>query len=166
MSNRESHRSFICKRCRRLASICRSCDRGQRYCGPDCAKSARLQAQREANRRYQASQNGREAHRARQARYRERQRGRVGNVTDHSGLEPDFESNSSMQPSAPARSHPSAATCCGCGNGPVEFFRWESFRWYRRPPRLRRRRAGRKTRSAVDRQIPADSERRQHGITP
>jgi CTP:molybdopterin cytidylyltransferase MocA len=52
--------------------LCSRCDRGQIYCGADCARQARYDAQREAARRYQASRRGRFAHAARQSRYRAR----------------------------------------------------------------------------------------------
>ncbi len=59
MASVESQRLFRCDDCDRSASICRSCDRGQRYCSRDCARQARLKAHREANRRYQATARGR-----------------------------------------------------------------------------------------------------------
>lgn len=48
-------RFFLCGRCRSQVTICRSCDRGQRYCGQDCARAARRESVREAERRYQRS---------------------------------------------------------------------------------------------------------------
>ncbi len=50
-----SARVFTCARCRRQVVICSHCDRGNRYCGPSCAHSARRHAQREAAQRYQLS---------------------------------------------------------------------------------------------------------------
>lgn len=55
-------RFFLCGRCRLQVTICRSCDRGQRYCGQDCAHAARRESVREAGRRYQRSRRGRLAH--------------------------------------------------------------------------------------------------------
>jgi hypothetical protein len=57
--------------------ICSHCDRGNRYCGKQCAQTARRQSQREAARRYQASRRGRFAHAARQRRYRRRRSAKV-----------------------------------------------------------------------------------------
>jgi hypothetical protein len=62
--------------------ICRPCDRGQRYCSPQCRASARRQQQRQANRRHQQSPEGRLDHRDRQRAYRERCAQRC--VTDQS----------------------------------------------------------------------------------
>ncbi len=77
-----SARVFTCARCRRQVVICSHCDRGNRYCGPSCAHSARRHAQREAAQRYQRTRRGRFAHAARQRRYRQR-----ANVT-HQGSAP------------------------------------------------------------------------------
>ena len=56
--------------------ICRKCDRGNVYCGPECSERARVQRRREAARRYQATARGRAKHRERQRRFRRRQRER------------------------------------------------------------------------------------------
>ena len=58
--------------CAAMFTICASCYRGQRYCSPKCRASVRRQQRKQANRRYQESENGRTAHRACQQRYRER----------------------------------------------------------------------------------------------
>jgi hypothetical protein len=65
-------------RCRRQVVICRRYDRGQVYCGPDCALEVRSRNQREARRRYQATGRGRRLHIDRSREYRARGRG----VTD------------------------------------------------------------------------------------
>ena len=62
------------EKCGRLFWICRSCDRGQRYCSPLCRRRQRLQQCRAANRRHQQSPEGRADHRDRQRAYRRRQR--------------------------------------------------------------------------------------------
>ncbi len=54
--------------------ICRSCDRGHRYCSARCRQRNRRRQLREANRRYQRSPEGKLDHRDRQRAYRERQR--------------------------------------------------------------------------------------------
>jgi len=56
--------------CSRLFAVCGSCDRGRRYCSEGCAALARRAQTRRAGRCYQASERGRQAHAARQARYR------------------------------------------------------------------------------------------------
>jgi hypothetical protein len=56
--------------CSRLFAVCGSCDRGRRYCSDECAALARRAQTRRAGRCYQASERGRQAHAARQARYR------------------------------------------------------------------------------------------------
>ena len=78
-------RLFHCARCRRQRVICRTCDRGQRYCGVSCAQAARSVARRAAGARYQDSRAGRFTHAARQARYRARQQ----KVTHHGSVAPD-----------------------------------------------------------------------------
>ena len=62
-----SCRLFLCSRCRR-------CDRGQIYCGPDCALEVRRSNQREARRRYQETDRGRRMHAGRSRKYRARGR--------------------------------------------------------------------------------------------
>ena len=66
--------------CRSPFWICRSCDRGHRYCSVLCRQRNRRRQLREANRRYQRSPEGKLDHRDRQRAYRQRQR-RAG-VTD------------------------------------------------------------------------------------
>jgi hypothetical protein len=58
--------------CHAVFTICVSCDHGQRYCGPACRAAVRRGQRHDANRRYQESEQGREAHRRCQQRYRER----------------------------------------------------------------------------------------------
>ncbi len=68
--------------CRAVFAVCASCDRGQRYCSPSCREHVRRKLRREANRRYQQSEQGRQFHRHRQRRYRERQAQARTCVTD------------------------------------------------------------------------------------
>ncbi len=63
--------------CHAVFTICISCDRGQRYCSAACRDTVRRQRRREADGRYQRSDRGREAHRCRQRRYRQRHTARV-----------------------------------------------------------------------------------------
>ena len=78
---RESARRFLCAGCGTEVFICTACDRGQRYCPGDCARTARRRSRCEANRRYGCTANGRLKSAARSQRYRDRQR-----VTDHGSL--------------------------------------------------------------------------------
>jgi len=61
--------------CHVVFMVCGPCDRGQRYCSQPCRAGARQRQRREANRRYQKTEAGREIHRCRQRAYRERQAG-------------------------------------------------------------------------------------------
>jgi hypothetical protein len=63
-------RLFLCGRCRQQVRICRRCDRGQVYCGHECALEERRGRQRMARRRYQASERGRQMHADRSRQYR------------------------------------------------------------------------------------------------
>jgi hypothetical protein len=65
-----SGRVFTCVRCGCEVVVCRCCDRGQIYCGVDCARQARRQTLRRAGRRCQQTRRGRRMHAARMARYR------------------------------------------------------------------------------------------------
>lgn len=62
----------VCLHCQVLFCICRRCDRGQRYCGAACRASALREQRRQANRRYQHTDAGRQDHRDRQRLYRKR----------------------------------------------------------------------------------------------
>lgn len=58
--------------CGAVFYVCRSCDRGQRYCSERCRAKARREQRRAANRRHQRSEEGRLDHRDRQRQYRGR----------------------------------------------------------------------------------------------
>ena len=62
----------VCLRCQVLFCICRHCDRGQRYCSAACSASALREQRRQANRRHQQTDAGRQDHRDRQRIYRKR----------------------------------------------------------------------------------------------
>jgi hypothetical protein len=66
--------------CHVVFMVCGPCYRGQRYCSQPCRSGARQRQRREANRRYQKTEPGREAYRCRQRAYRARQTG--ARVTD------------------------------------------------------------------------------------
>ena len=67
----DSARLYNCAQCHSQVMICRHCDRGHIYC-TECAPVARQDARNRAAARYQASDEGRAKHAARQRRYRER----------------------------------------------------------------------------------------------
>jgi hypothetical protein len=62
----------VCLHCLVLFCICRRCDRGQRYCSAACSASALREQRRQANRRHQQTDAGRQDHRDRQRIYRKR----------------------------------------------------------------------------------------------
>jgi hypothetical protein len=66
-------RLFLCVNCRAQTVICSACDRGQRYCSPECAAHVRSARVREAGRRYQHSERGRATHAERMRRCRAKQ---------------------------------------------------------------------------------------------
>jgi len=74
LSNKDPMRQRFCVRleCRTMFFVCRSCDRGQRYCGNACRQLVRSKQRRDASRRYQQSADGRFNHRLNQRAYRQR----------------------------------------------------------------------------------------------
>ena len=66
--------------------ICRTCDRGQRYCSELYQREARREQLRQGNRRHQQSPEGRLDHRDRKRAYRQRR----ALVTDQ-GRQPDLD---------------------------------------------------------------------------
>lgn len=69
---RDILRLRVCLRCQVLFCICGHCDRGHRYCSAACRACAWREQRRQANRRYQQSDAGRQDHRDRQRMYRKR----------------------------------------------------------------------------------------------
>jgi hypothetical protein len=65
-----SGRLFVCAWCGGEVVVCSCCDRGQIYCGVDCAGQARRRTLRGAGRRCQQTRRGRRMHAARMVRYR------------------------------------------------------------------------------------------------
>ena len=109
----ESTRLFNCSRCGRLVTICRQCDRGNRYCGRECAGEARRGALREANQRYLATARDRQLHAERQARYPARKEDPARRVTDHSA---------NLRPVTLREDHQQGFDHCHfCGRGPILF---------------------------------------------
>ena len=107
--------------CGIVFDVCVSCDRGQVYCSGNCRETARRRQRSEANRRYQSSQKGRDAHRGCQRRHRDRR----ASVTDQGSL-----SSASPAVTASVLQKPiSRCICIVCG---------KESRWtnpYPQPPR-------------------------------
>jgi len=70
-------RLLNCARCGVPVWVCRSCDRGQRYCSRQCSEQSRHESVREAGRRYQCGRVGRFAHARRAKVYRQRVRQKI-----------------------------------------------------------------------------------------
>jgi hypothetical protein len=123
----DSHRLLACARCRDLVAICSRCDRGNRYCGKDCATLRRREIGRIAERNYRQSAIGRRNNAARQRRFRDRRRCGSVFVTHPSPPSPvapvervtrqpprHHEHDRHLRASARAR-FDSAANCSFCG---------------------------------------------------
>lgn len=70
-------RIYNCVRCQHQCIICSDCDRGNIYCGSNCAQHAKLQNHRIANQLYQKSFRGKQKHADRQRNYQFRQKQKV-----------------------------------------------------------------------------------------
>jgi hypothetical protein len=141
-ASNSSARLFLCNHCRQQAIICRRCDRGQIYCGPDCALEVRRRNQREARRRYQATDRGRRMHADRSRTHRARGR----RVTDQ-GLtsirQPETPRAAAMaarRPATIAGKH--VIACCRCGNSVSDRVRLSPIRRPRRSRSANRRADG------------------------
>jgi len=99
--------------CGAVFYVCRSCDRGQRYCSQRCRRKARREQRRAANRRHQSSEEGRLDHRDRQREYR-RRLARVRVTDQGSGTQ---LRSSTLPPLSLADLQPVAGEviCCVCG---------------------------------------------------
>jgi hypothetical protein len=103
-------RLFLCLNCRQQVVICSRCDRGQVYCGRACASEVRHGRPREARRRYQASERGRQMHAERSRRYRARGR----RVTDQGSALVAISGRQPEPPCAAAMAvHPAVSVAIG-----------------------------------------------------
>ncbi len=145
----ESVRRFDCADCRRQVFICTACDRGQRYCAGDCARTVRRRSLREANGRYGRTPKGRLKSAERSRRYRDRKKLRDRkNVTDHGSLSDGTldllnasATNAAAKTSSNGSSSPIASSESGAAIGNAlqcSFCRRGRPRWVRLGP-LRRR---------------------------
>ena len=127
-------RLFNCVRCHRQVVICSHCDRGNIYCGPGCARSARSGSVRAAGCRYQNSRRGRFSHAARQQRYRQRQKQKVthqGSPASPPDDSIDARSKRCFSPSEPPEGGGNERIVCHfCGRICSPFLRLR-FRWGR-----------------------------------
>jgi hypothetical protein len=103
---------FNCARveCHRQVLVCRRCDRGQRYCGRECAELQRRVQVRLAGRAFQFTQRGARLHAARSQRWRDRRKFSAQIVTQHaSTLELACANNSAQEAIDDARLETSPA---------------------------------------------------------
>lgn len=114
-------RLFNCALCHKQVVICSGCDRGNIYCGPACAKQARVQNHRRANQAYQQSLKGRQKHAERQRRYRQRQKDKNKKVTDEGS--PDLSPNDLLQGKPSEGKQTDSACCHFCGESVLPFLR-------------------------------------------
>lgn len=77
-------REFTCAICGKTVYVCRRCDRGQRYCSPECARKARHASIRRAAERYRRTAQWRAGNARRQRAFYLRQLQRQKNLTHHS----------------------------------------------------------------------------------
>lgn len=116
--------------CNAIFALCRSCDRGQRYCSDPCRKRMRRRQLLAAGHRYQASEAGKQTHRRRQCAYRGRQS--AAGVTHQGPV--------SIIKSPPTHGACSLTNCAVCG----QTNRWMNpFYWL--PDKRRRPRRGRRS---------------------
>ena len=93
--------------------MCRSCDRGQRYCSKGCRDEARREQRRMANHRHQGSEEGRLDHRDRQREYRRRVAAR--RVTDQGSGEQVGASTLPLLLLPAVAAVGGGVACCVCG---------------------------------------------------
>ena len=98
--------------CGAVFYVCRSCDRGQRYCSERCRDKARREQRRVANRRHRESVEGRLDHRDRQREYRRRLA--LLCVTDQGSGEEGCSSTLPLLMLAPVQAG-GEVICCVCG---------------------------------------------------
>ena len=71
---REAGRRYHCGNCGREVWICKSCDRGHRYCPGDCALEARRRSCRRAGQEHRSKEAGRLGNARRQREWYQRKR--------------------------------------------------------------------------------------------
>ena len=118
-------RLFLCALCRKQASICSSCDRGQIYCSRACAQIRRRETQKLSVKRYQSSEQGAHNHCLRQRRYRARQRCVTQQGSQATSQVPD-SSNTTLCKSqlSEAPTHSNISNCIVCQKNSNEWIRF------------------------------------------
>ena len=81
----DSYRMFLCALCRKQTRICRSCDRGHRYCSTECSQKARQASVTAARIQYRQTDKGKKKHAERQRAYRARKKQRPPETVPTSG---------------------------------------------------------------------------------
>lgn len=123
----EQARQFSCLSCHQLVHICRTCDRGNVYCGSGCSKPARKKSQQAAAKRYRTTLKGKLAAAKRQQKFRVIH-SKIKKVT-HQGSLPSAQDDvlSSHSSTAPEKTEPSKAAepiwCDFCGCACAQFVR-------------------------------------------
>ena len=110
-------RHRLCRRCGAEFWICRSCDRGHRYCSGTCSGQARAESLRRARRKHRHSDEGRADHRDEEQQRRKRIKDRQipGGVGDQSSQAKDFAANPvSMNPQLKQFFYSSLEFCVIC----------------------------------------------------
>ena len=92
-------RDYSCGRCGARVTICRSCDRGNRYCSPACSRAARIESLKGAAHRFALSPAGRAGNRRRQREYR----ARVREGAARTAVSPRAPAGPETPPEMPAR---------------------------------------------------------------
>ncbi len=140
-----SARLFHCARCGRPARICSRCDRGNRYCGSECARAARADSVRAAGKRYQGGRRGRRHHAERQRRWRRRRAKKVTHQGSHPSPTSDLLSPQSREHPDGGASAPEtrgdSPVCEFCGRPCSDLLRLDFLRTPRRAARSRQARA-------------------------
>lgn len=101
-----------CKQCASIFVVCKSCYRGQRYCGVVCRKLGYTATRKAAKRRHEASVEAKLDHRDRERRYRANKK----SVTDQAS---DFSLPAvlhSPKPHLEAWMLPKTGICAVCGD--------------------------------------------------
>jgi len=96
-----------CKRCGAIFYVCRSCFRGQVYCGDRCRKASQDEAHRESERRYRQTDKGRETHRQGEKRRRMRKNKKNKKTVDDETTTPPlaFDNMDSNLPGTEIKCH-------------------------------------------------------------
>ena len=133
-------RLYQCILCHKQVKICSKCDRGNIYCDPICAASARMKSLKRAGFRYQTTFNGKRHHAARQARYRMR----LSKIVTHQGSPPapqhaSIKSIENKTENSEIGHNSATLTCCFCENPISDWLRNDFLRRrnHKKPSRLK-----------------------------